>query len=346
MKKIFLLAFSTVLFLLLGFPVSKSYASFTCAFTTTPAAITDQMTKIPTLVIDGKGNFDSNNKFVWLDDYDQSSHGFTPSGGTITVTDANEFNSKFKPPSIHVDVRNSNDASGTVLCTVDIPIVYACTVSISPDKPTPSTSIIFTAKNTSSDTHKIQIIDSKGNNIYSTAPQQCYNGTELAKGVNLGTYSSDNYTVQVYDGCNGIGLTEICPEIFFSTNPNGGTTGISGTINGIPAVTPPPPPCAPGHLTKNGCSAVDSALGLVPTDLQGFVKIFFSIVLTLSGALAVILIIISGYRLMSSQGNPEKLQGAREQLTAAIVGLLFVIFCLFILQVIGVDILGLPGFAK
>jgi hypothetical protein len=47
---------------------------------------------------------------------------------------------------------------------------------------------------------------------------------------------------------------------------------------------------------------------------------------------------------MVSQGNPEKIQAAREQLTAAIVGLMFVVFSLVILQVIGYDILRLPGF--
>jgi glucose uptake protein GlcU len=67
------------------------------------------------------------------------------------------------------------------------------------------------------------------------------------------------------------------------------------------------------------------------------------VVLSLVGAIAIILIIISGYRLMVSQGNPENIKNAREQLTAAIVGLLFVIFSLVILQVIGVNILGLPG---
>ena len=47
---------------------------------------------------------------------------------------------------------------------------------------------------------------------------------------------------------------------------------------------------------------------------------------------------------MISQGNPEQVKGAREQLTAAIIGLLFIIFSLVILQVIGFNILRIPGF--
>lgn len=102
------------------------------------------------------------------------------------------------------------------------------------------------------------------------------------------------------------------------------------------------------HIASDGtnCDSVDSGLVNLPTDIAGFTKALLSIVLSIAGAAALILIIISGYRLMTSQGNPEKLQAAKEELTAAIVGLLFVIFALLVLQVIGVDILKLPGLTK
>ncbi len=76
---------------------------------------------------------------------------------------------------------------------------------------------------------------------------------------------------------------------------------------------------------------------------EKFVGTLFGIILGLSGGIALILIIVSGYNLMFSQGNAEKVQGARETLTSAIVGLLFIILSLVILQVIGVDILHIPG---
>ena len=49
---------------------------------------------------------------------------------------------------------------------------------------------------------------------------------------------------------------------------------------------------------------------------------------------------------MTSQGDPEKVKNARDQLTAAIVGLLFIIFSLALLELITRDILGLPGFGS
>lgn len=105
-----------------------------------------------------------------------------------------------------------------------------------------------------------------------------------------------------------------------------------------------PPPCA--IFENDKCIAVNTAIGEISTEPAGFVKSIFSIVLGLSGGIALILIIIAGYRLMASHGNPEAVQAARDQLISAIVGLLFIIFSFVILQVIGVDILKIPGFTK
>lgn len=124
-----------------------------------------------------------------------------------------------------------------------------------------------------------------------------------------------------------------------------------------PSPTPPPPPCDKG-FDKDGhpttvreeiasCSEINTALGFpFSTDPGEFVKTIFGIVLSLAGGIAILLIIFSGYGLMFSQGNPEKVQAAREQLTAAIVGLLFIIFSMSILQIIGVDILHIPGLTR
>jgi hypothetical protein len=99
----------------------------------------------------------------------------------------------------------------------------------------------------------------------------------------------------------------------------------------------------PLSLCQNG--VCKTALGDLPTDLPGLLTRVFSIALSLAGVVALGLIIASGYRLMISQGNPEQVKGAREQLTAAIIGLLFIIFSLVILQIIGVNILKIPGFS-
>lgn len=89
-----------------------------------------------------------------------------------------------------------------------------------------------------------------------------------------------------------------------------------------------------------------TAIGAIQTSPTAFAKQIFGILLSLSGGIALLLIINAGYQIMVSEGNPEKIQGARETITSAIIGLVFIIFSLTILQIIGVDILRIPGFTR
>lgn len=105
-------------------------------------------------------------------------------------------------------------------------------------------------------------------------------------------------------------------------------------------------PC-PSDSTNGDCKSIVTALGKIdvssPTD---FIAKAFGILLSFAGGIALIIIIFSGYRLLISQGDPEKVKNARETLTSAIVGLLFIIFSIVILQVIAIDIFHIPGFTK
>lgn len=95
--------------------------------------------------------------------------------------------------------------------------------------------------------------------------------------------------------------------------------------------------------TKDGSNyKCNTGLGFALSTSPGaFVSQIFGVVLGIAGTIALILIIISGYKLMTSQGDAEKVKDARDQLTAAIIGLLFVIFSFFLLTFIGGTILGI-----
>lgn len=104
--------------------------------------------------------------------------------------------------------------------------------------------------------------------------------------------------------------------------------------------------CASPTTGKGPCPAVNTAIGPISTDPGGVVSSIMSILLSFAGVVAIFLIIGAGYQMMTSQGNPEKVKEARERLTSAIVGLLFLIFSVAILQIIGITILQIPGFNK
>lgn len=103
-------------------------------------------------------------------------------------------------------------------------------------------------------------------------------------------------------------------------------------------------PCSEALGSKD--RICETAIGRINTNPAEFVKRLFGVLLGISGGIALLLILYSSYRLMASRGDPEKLQGARETLTSAIVGLLFIIFSLVILEIVGVDILQIPGLGR
>jgi hypothetical protein len=54
------------------------------------------------------------------------------------------------------------------------------------------------------------------------------------------------------------------------------------------------------------------------------------------GVVAIFYIIYSGYQLLTSGGDPKKVQGGRQTLTFAIIGLIIVLSSFLIINVIGV----------
>ena len=149
-------------------------------------------------------------------------------------------------------------------------------------------------------------------------------------------------------------------------NPPDCTKTVIGP-NGLEGITPSPPTMDPSCTSTSRCypgcgckpcgnnttfqtgqlpcpgGTCNTAIGAIQTNFSNAIQTIFQTLLAISSLIAMVLIIFSAYRLLASQGNPENVQKAREQLTAAIVGLLFTIFAFVILQLIGYNLLRLPG---
>ena len=87
-----------------------------------------------------------------------------------------------------------------------------------------------------------------------------------------------------------------------------------------------------------------TALGCIPTDPSKFIGQILGIAVGIGGGIAFLLVLFGGFQILMSAGNPEKLNAGKELVTSAITGLLIIIFSLFILRLIGFNILGIPGF--
>ena len=89
---------------------------------------------------------------------------------------------------------------------------------------------------------------------------------------------------------------------------------------------------------------IKTAIGCIPYDPGNLVKWLLGFGLSLAGGIAFLLMTWGACLYITSQGNPDQLQKAKETIVSAIAGLLFIIFAVFLLRLIGVDILKIPGF--
>lgn len=95
--------------------------------------------------------------------------------------------------------------------------------------------------------------------------------------------------------------------------------------------------------TNNGDIGVDTALGCIPVEMDKFIAWLLPYLFGIGGGIAFVLMIYGFILMTTSNGDPKAMQGAKETITSAIVGLLICIFAIFLLRLIAVDILQIPG---
>ncbi len=121
---------------------------------------------------------------------------------------------------------------------------------------------------------------------------------------------------------------------------------------------PPPQPAGPkifcdeqGNPVPNPIGAggqpnrIYTAIGCIPVaGTQEFTEFLLRWGVGIAGGIAILLLIYAGFLIMTSAGNPQKLQAGKELLTAVLMGLALLVFGVYILQLIGVEILRIPEF--
>lgn len=100
-----------------------------------------------------------------------------------------------------------------------------------------------------------------------------------------------------------------------------------------------------GCLSCSSQNGIWSGMGCLPLDINTLIGGFvLSTGIGVGGGFALLCIIYAAFIMQSSQGNPEKLKKAQEMITSCIMGLMLIIFSVFIMRLIGVNILRIPGF--
>lgn len=95
-------------------------------------------------------------------------------------------------------------------------------------------------------------------------------------------------------------------------------------------------PADPNSIdTALGCISVGSGTSLIETILR--------IATGIGGGLALALILYGVFIVTTSAGMPDKLKAGSEIITSAVIGLIFILLSVFLVNLIGINILGLPG---
>ena len=102
------------------------------------------------------------------------------------------------------------------------------------------------------------------------------------------------------------------------------------------------PYCTPGDPN----SGVQTAIGCISTSAEGsggFFEAILRVFVGIGGGLALCLMLYGVFIVTTSAGIPDKLKEGSEIITSTIAGLIFILLSVFLLNLIGINILGLPG---
>lgn len=171
------------------------------------------------------------------------------------------------------------------------------------------------------------------------------------RGPNAGMDVGKKYKLDNYNRCGGEGkpgyvcdsaagrLCLLCTDNnCYREEDNGAAQVFTGQVKC--EVLPVASPC------ENGKCETGLGFSFSVDDPQKFISDLFRFALMIAGVAGLLILIYSGYIYMTSAGDKTKVQAAREAITSVIAGLLFLIFSITILEIIGVDILTIPGFTR
>jgi len=154
---------------------------------------------------------------------------------------------------------------------------------------------------------------------------------------------------------SNLGTLQSCSGPNDTACPPGSTcqsTGASGSFGGyycVPVnVTPGSASSLPDFTCPSqfGSKGVDTALGCLPSEPSALALWVLTWAVRTGGGLAFLLSLWGAITIILAGGDPEKINQGKQIITAAISGLIFIILSIFLLRLIGYDILKIPGFSK
>lgn len=98
-----------------------------------------------------------------------------------------------------------------------------------------------------------------------------------------------------------------------------------------------------GNADADTTERLYTAFGCIRIDNAGLASDIITLMIGISGTIALLIILVAAFILSISQGEMKHVKQAKDLITAAVSGLFFIIFSIIILEFVGVTILRIPG---
>lgn len=87
-----------------------------------------------------------------------------------------------------------------------------------------------------------------------------------------------------------------------------------------------------------------TAIGCIPTNPTSLITGIIKLAMGMAGGIAFLIMLFGAFTIITAGGNPEKMAGGQQTITAAVMGLFTILFAAVILNIVGIQIIQIPGF--
>lgn len=283
------------------------------------------------------------------------------SSGSIT------FRDKANTLGKHVfHIRNEKISGSTDICTFEYTVKMKeddygdCQLNVASDivngkTYTPDNVITVNGKIIPYDATKSYSLEIKGPilKVFSLSPDSVGSFSNIQVGRLVASNQYYTATLYFFNDASQVVEATNCQKIFNISYNGGGLINTKSALNiNIKNICSDDKSgkceeCFSGNNLKIKGRGVWTALGCIPVeDLNEFIKWVLTNFIFISTGIAFLLMASGAIQILTSSGNPESVKSGGNLITSALSGLLLIIFALFLLKLIGVDILQIPGFNK
>lgn len=168
-------------------------------------------------------------------------------------------------------------------------------------------------------------------------------GTLLRRNDCQGGFTFYHILFDLEKSADGSGLTMRVREVIIDPN----RTDVFALADASKSKSISPLPCAKYDEITETCLEINVPIfGIIGTKPVEFLMTLGQRILALASVAAFVVMVYAGYQILISRGDKEKVANARELITSAVTGLIFIVLSVAILEIIGVDILQIPGFTR